>query len=263
MIANHSSLHEKHEEDIRTYLPVKQLSFEGQVGGYECYFIQAPRGLRPDSYDPARAFLQALVSYFIARLGCVHESFIQMGQVREQETTRLFASHAREWIPETGLGVWPHRPAPRMREMKDMEEIESASGTGPLLNSVFRVTAQANVRLDAMTTMLGTGCGLQLVSYLESAALLRDLKEIFLTFIKDRVFRIFPWYVPLIEKAVLAKPLEPFTASVLRGIVLYIRECPEDGGILIASAQPVADIFARLGYKEVEAEAKRTWILQE
>jgi hypothetical protein len=183
--------------------------------------------------------------------------------VREQETTRLFASHAREWIPETGLGVWPHRPAPRMLEMKDMEEIDSPSGTGPLLNSVFRVTAQANVRLDAMATMLGTGCGLQLVSHIESAALLRDLREIFLSFIKDRVFRIFPWYVPLIEKAVLAKPLEPFTASVLRGIVLYIRECPEDNGILIASAQPLAEIFTSLGYKEVDTETKHTWILQE
>jgi hypothetical protein len=263
LIADQTSPQAKDAVDVRAYLPVRELRFEGQEGGFEYYLIPAPRGLRPDSYDPARAFLQELVSYFTARVGCGHESFIQIGQVREPEITRLFASHARDWIPETGLGVWPHRPAPRMWQMKDMEHIESASGTGPLLNSVFRVMAHGNVRLDAMTTMLGTGCGLQLVSHVESPILLRDLKELFLRFIEDRVFRIFPWYVPLIEKAVLTKPMEPSILSVLSGISLYIRESPEDGGILMVSAQPLAEIFARLGCKQIESETKPAWTLAE
>ena len=263
MIVNQPLPHAKHTEDIRAYIPGKELRFEGREGGFEYYLIPAPRGLRPDSYDPARAFLQELVSYFTARLGCSHESFVQIGQVREQEATRLFADHARDWIPETGMGVWPHRSAPRMWKMEDMENIESASGTGPLLNSVFRVTAHANARLDAMTTMLGTGCGLQLVSHSESAVLMQDLKELFLDFIQDRVFRIFPWYVPLIQKAMLAESIQPFTLSVLRGISLYIRESPEDGGILIVSAQPLAEIFAQLGCKQLEREAKPTWALAE
>ncbi len=263
MIADQPLRQANSAEDVRAYLPVKELSFEGQEGGFEYYLIPAPRGLRPDSYDSARAFLQDVVSYFTSRLGCGHESFIQIGQVREQEATRLFASHARDWIPEAGLGVWPHRPAPRMWKMEDMENIESASGTGPLLNSVFRVTAHANARLDSMTTMLGTGCGLQLVSNVESAVLLRDLKGLLLDFIQDPVFRIFPWYVPLIEKAVLAESMEPFTASVLRNISLYIRESPEDRGILIVSAQPLSEIFAQLGCKRIEREMKPTWTLAE
>jgi len=262
LIANQSLPQVKNAEDIRTYLPVRELRFEGQVGGFEYYLIPAPQGLRPDSYDPVRAFLQELVSFFTARLGCNHESFVQIGQVREQEATRLFANHARDWIPEAGLGVWPHRPAPRMWKMEDMENIESASETGPVMNSVFRVTANANVRLDAMATMAGTGCGLQLVSHVENAVLLRNLKELFLGFIQDRVFRIFPWYVPLIEKAVLAEPMEPLAANTMRGISLYIRESPEDSGILIVSAQPLAEIFAQLGCKQMEHEVKPTWTLR-
>jgi hypothetical protein len=150
-----------------------------------------------------------------------------------------------------------------MWKMEDMENIESASGTGPMLNSVFRVTAPANARLDAMTTMLGTGCGLQLVSHVESTVLLRGLKELFLGFIQDRVFRIFPWYVPLIEQAALGESMEPFTTSLLSGISLYIRESPEDGGILIVSAQPLAEIFAQFGCKQMEHEMKPTWTLAE
>jgi hypothetical protein len=92
---------------------------------------------------------------------------------------------------------------------------------------------------------------------------MRDLKELFLGFIQDRVFRIFPWYVPLIEKAALVEPMEPLASSALRGISLYIRESPEDGGILIVSAQPLAEIFAQLGRKQMEREMKPTWTLAE
>lgn len=250
---------EKKSEDIRTYLPVSDLHFEGKSGNLNCYFIPAPQGLRPDSYDPARAFLLELVSYFTSRLGCNHESFIQIGQIREQTTTFLFAEHARNWVPETGVGVWPHRPAPRMLKMEDMENIESGEGTGPLLNSVFRVTAEANTRLGAMTTMAGTGSGLQIISHLESEKLLHDMKEVFLNFIHDRVFRIFPWYVPLIEKAVLAEPIETLTTDSMRGITLYIRESQEDGGILILSIEPLGDIFALLGCKQTERGDKPKW----
>jgi len=251
----------KTEQDIRAYLPVTDLRLEGKSSGFECYFIPAPSGLRPDSYDAVRKFLQELVAYFTARLGCNHESFIQMGQVREQTTTHLFADNARKWIPETGLGVWPHRPAPRMWKAEDMEEIDSASGMSPLLHSVFRVTADANACLDAMTTMAGTGCGLQLISHTESAVLLKNLTELFLGFIQDRVFRIFPWYVPLLEKAVLTDPMESLAADAMRGITLYIRESPEDGGILIVSMEPLAEILAQLGCKQVEYEPALQWKL--
>jgi hypothetical protein len=248
-------------QDLRKYLPVTDLHFEGYSSGLNCYFIPAPQGLRPDSYDSVRAFLLELVSYFTSRLGCNHESFIQIGQAREQATTHLFSENARAWVPETGLGVWPHRPAPRMWKMEDMENVESATGTGPLLNSVFRVTADANTRLGAMTTMAGTGSGLQIISHVESTKLLRDMKEVFLSFIQDRVFRIFPWYVPLIGKVVMAEPTEPLAADAMRGITLYIRESPEDGGVLILSIEALEDIFALLGCKQMEHGHKPKWKL--
>ncbi len=248
-------------EDLRVYLPVKELRFEGKSSGFECYFIPAPTGLRPDSYDPARRFLQDLVAYFTVRIGCGHESFIHIGQTREETSLRLFADNARKWIPETGLGVWPHHPAPRMWKMEDMEEIDTDSVVQPLLHSVFRVTGDANARLDAMTTMIGTGFGLQLISRVESAVLLRDLSDLFLSFIQDRVFRIFPWYVPLFEKTVLTEPMESLASDAMRGITLYIRESPEDGGILIVSAEPLIEVFAQMGYKQVENGPALQWKL--
>lgn len=248
-------------DDIRAYVRVTDLHFQGRGGGLDCYCIPTPRGLRPDSYDAARRFLEELVSYFTARLGCHHESFLQIGRTNDKAATRLFSVNAGKWTPEAGLGVWPHRPAPRMWKMEDMEDMDSSSGAPTLLHSLFRVTADANARLSAMTTMVGMGCGLQLVSRVEGGVLLRDLKELFLGFIEDRVFRIFPWYVPLIEKAVLVEPMEPLAVNAMRGISLYIREAPEDGGILIVSGEPLAEIFALLGCKQVEHGTMPKWKL--
>lgn len=246
-------------EDIRSFLPVTEMHFQGSGGGLDCYLIPSPRGLRPDSYDPARRFLQELVSWYTVRRGCHHESFLHIDKSADKSASRAFSIHARHWVPETGLGVWPHRPAPRMRRLEDLEELDPSAGMPPLLNSLFRITASANTRLDAMTTMTGTGCALQLVSNIEGPVLLCDLKELFLSFIQDRVFRIFPWYVPLIEKSVLADPIAPLALSAMRGISLYIRESAEDGGILIVSAEPLADVLLHLGCKQVEYGTIPKW----
>lgn len=251
----------KPTQDARAYLPVSELHFAGKRNGLECYFIPAPIGLRPDSYDAARRFLQELVVYFTARLGCSHEGFLQLSRARDESAVRLFTDNARKWIPETGLGVWPHRAAPRTWKMEDVEEIDTDTEMPPLLHSVFRVTADANARLDAMTTMAGTGCGLQFVSRMEGTVLLRNLRELFLGFIQDRVFRIFPWYVPLIEKAVLAEQMNALAIDAMRGVTLYIRESPEDGGILIVSAEPLAEILAQIGCKQAASQPALQWKL--
>ena len=238
--------------DPRQYLPLTDLHFHGVRGGFHCYGIPQSLGLRPDSYDPGRTFLEELVAYFTSRLDCSHESFIHLGPGRDRSTAHLFADHARNWIPEMGLGVWPHRPAPRQWKAEDLEEMDPGAGMPALLLSLYRVTADANARLNAMTTMLGTGCGVQLISRTDSAVLLRDLRELFLSIIHDRVFRIFPWYVPLLEQAALAEPEHPITLRAMQNISLYIRESPEDGETLIVSPEPLTGIIEQLGLEIAE-----------
>jgi hypothetical protein len=248
-------------EDIRPYVAVTDLEYQGRAEGLDCYRIPSPSGLRPDSYDRARRFLESLVSYLTTRLGCDHESFVQMGQATDRPTAHLFADHARQWIPEMGLGVWPHRPPPRQWMAEDLEDMDPESGMPTLLYSLYRVTAPGNARLDAMTVMAGTGTGLQIMTRMEGAKLFHDLKDLFLGFIQDRVFRIFPWYVPLLDKAALVEPMNPLTVHAMRGISLYIRESPEDGGILIVSAEPLTEIFTQLGCERIEDGLAPKWKL--
>jgi hypothetical protein len=247
--------------DRRIYLPITKFEFHAFAGPFECYFIPAPVGLRPDSYDLLRAFLEDLVATFIARFGCNHESFIEAGAGKDTAAMTQFSINARTWIPEAGQGVWPNRPAPRMMKMADFEDIESPAKMPSILNPVFRLTAPANARFDAMSTMAGSGCSLQILTALEGPVLMSNLKELFLDFIEDRLFRIFPWYVPLLDKAALTDPMRSLAANSIRDVALYIRESPEDGGILIMSAEPLAEILRRCGCRQIEDEPTPRWKL--
>lgn len=249
----------KEAVETRPFLPVTEIHLQGRGGGFDCYRIPCPRGLRPDSYDPARRFLQELVSWYTMRLGCHHESFLHISRSTDKDAVRAFSLNARNWIPQTGLGVWPHRPPPRTWKFEDLEDLDQSSGMPPLLNSLFRVTADSVARIDAMTLMTGLGCALQLISRTEGAVLLRDLRELFLQFIQDRVFRIFPWYVPLMESSLLVDPIAPLVVSSMRGISLYVRESLGDGGIIIISADPLVDVLVHLGCTQSEFGTIPKW----
>ena len=252
----------KHSEDPRLYAPCLTLEFRGANALGECYLLTAPLGLRPDSYDGIRHVLIELVSHFVIHKGCAHESYVALHQTKSRETIELFADHAPEWLPETVLGVWTHLPAPRMLTHEALMEIDPSQSASTRMYTLFRVTTGAAARLDAMTTLTGTGTGIQIVSQIETEKLLNNLKELFLDFIKERIFRIFPWYVPLLSMRSLEEPVTVLTTQALSDIALNIRESPEDGGILIFAREPLEDILLRIGCNPIGArEEMRQWRL--
>jgi|GEM_PF-2313536 len=239
-------------EDLRPYAPCVTLEKRGSSALGECYLLPAPLGLRPDSYDAMRRFLADLIYPFIRDRGCVHESYVALNQTKKRETNELFQDHARKWLPETVLGVWTHLPPPRMMTAENLIEMDPRSPEGMRVHSLFRVTTGADACMDAVTTMAGTGTGIQIVSTLEAEKLLQNWRDLFLDFIKERIFRIFPWYIPLLRLKSLEEPIADLTTQALANIVLYIRESPEDGGLLILSHEPLEETFLRMGCLPVD-----------
>ncbi|HLJ88288.1 MAG TPA: hypothetical protein VKZ53_15825 [Candidatus Angelobacter sp.] len=245
----------------KPYLPANTIEFRGSVGDLEVYFIPTSFNVAPESYDALRLFLERVVAHFTGTLGCNHEGFIQLVRFRPQEVVHRFSDNARKWLPQMGMGVWPDREPPRMWTSKDIENMDPQTGMPTLLYTVFRITAQGNARLDAMHTMAGTSCALQVFSQLETKKLMDYLKEVSLEFIRDRVFRVFPWYVPLLSLTGLKDPVSPVTLRILQNIRLYVRESVEDGGILIVSREPLEDLLPSLGCTFLEGEKVPQWRL--
>ncbi|WP_446743875.1 hypothetical protein [Silvibacterium acidisoli] len=245
--------------DLRMYVPVERLVFKGSPTGYEHWFVPCPVGARPDSYDALRQFLEALVLHFTRNLGFSHESFIALSRSADRSASLLLGDNARHWLPQTGLGVWVHRPAPRLLRGSDVEDLDPENLPQPM-PILLRVQKQGTARLHAMTTMLGTGSGLQLLSRLEEKRLLRTLQEYHLTIITERVYRIFPWYVPLLENASIPEGFPQETLDALQGITLYVRESPEDGGVILLSTEPLRGVFEAVGCTRVDY-GEETWNL--
>lgn len=244
-------------EDLRSYEPCVTLEERGSGALGECYLLPARLGLRPDSYDAMRCFLVDLIYYFVRDRGCAHESYVALNQTRTRETNELFQDHARNWLPETVLGVWTHLPPPRMTTAEDLMEMDPQSPEGMRIYSLFRVTTGADACLDAVTTMAGTGTGIQIVSLIEAEKLLRNWRDLFLGFIKERIFRIFPWYIPLLRMKSVEEPVADLTRQAFTNIMLYIRDSPEDGGLLILSREPLEEIFLRMGCQPVDLTTER------
>jgi hypothetical protein len=249
-------------EDMRPYAPCVTLEERDSSALGECYLLPAPLGLRPNSYDAMRRFLVDLISHFIVHRGCVHESYVALHQTRARATNELFQDHARDWLPEAVLGVWTHLPPPRMMTAEDLMEMDSSLSESIRMHTLFRVTTGVPACMDSMTTMAGTGTGIQVVSQMGAERLLNNWKDLFLDFIQERIYRIFPWYIPLLRLQSVEEPIADLSSQALASTLLYIRESPEDGGLLILSREPLEELFLRMGCLPVAlTTGARQWTL--
>jgi hypothetical protein len=62
----------------------------------------------------------------------------------------------------------------------------------------------------------------------------------------------------------LEGPLTAITEQALTGITLYIRESPEDGGVLILSREPLEEVLLQIGCQRIDlTEVVWQWRLPE
>jgi hypothetical protein len=195
-----------------------------------------------------RIFLRKLSTAILRTSGLTLDVFIQVARLHIGDGSYRFASHGGEWMPEIGLGVWPDREPPRLWTTNDFMDLGPDERPKRLMYQVFRVSTSVESRENARDVMLGLGCVLQILTADDTPALLRKAKETLLPPIKDRSFRAFPYYVPLLDRnSFLAAKSSEDLERWLCGISVYIRESFEDNGLLILSREPLEPILEGLG----------------
>ncbi len=172
--------------------------------------------------------------------------FLQFAQLQTGDVWRRLSDHGREWKPEIGLGVWPDRPAPHLWTEKEF--LDLVPGSSPvLMYQVFRVTTQAQAQ--ARDVMLGFGTVMEVLSAEPAESFLKRGMDVFLPGIEDPMFRVYPFYVPLLEAGTLRKAKTADLEKWFCGATIYLRESVEDGAVVIASRQPLGPILRQLGGK--------------
>ncbi len=192
---------------------------------------------------PLDWFVEQFTAVAASEWGLQAEVFLQ-GDRLGRAGAAVLASHGREWLPRTGLGVWPDREPPRLWNWKDL--VFKIPGTAPrtLMYTVYQVTGGEDAKRQARDLLLRRGLIVQVLLAERAEAYLARTQAALLPPIQEPTFRSFPFYVPLLERKSLGRPELP---AWMAKAVVYLRESPEDDGVLIVTSRPVQPLLDKLG----------------
>lgn len=205
-----------------------------------------------DELVPARAFLQRLVTELM-RTSPLIETFIRFAHLHLGDGPSRLSGHGRLWMPMMGLGVWPDRKPPTTWTLEELQDLAPGEKVRPLMDIVLRVTGSPEARNQARDVMLGLGTVIHLISAIDGEELLAATGKLLLPAIQDPSLTAFPFYMPLLEaKTAVEASVSQFDAWSC-GIDAYIRESPEDSGILIL-ARSLEQTLLQIGAVHSTAE---------
>lgn len=215
---------------------------------YQAYVAPISEFPLPESEaEPIRSFLQRFTDVSAKMWHLNTEVFIQLTQLHLGNGERRLPIYGREWLPETGLGIWPDREPPTLWTMAEFESAKPGERMRPLTHQVFRISASGEARHNARDVMLDLGSILQVMTADTPDVLLANAKQLLLPPIQELSFRSFPFYIPLLECRSLENVTSKELDEWLCGATIYVRESFQDRGILIVSARPLDPVLAELG----------------
>lgn len=95
--------------------PIIQNGSGGKRSPWDAMFLRVPEFPIPQrEMPPFRKFWSACHQAFLKGGRLTFEVFLQANHLGKIGSARL-VRHAREWMPEVGLGVWPDQPPPLCR----------------------------------------------------------------------------------------------------------------------------------------------------
>jgi hypothetical protein len=207
---------------------------------------------------PARKFCGNLTTAVMKQRSLSLETLIQMEKLHLGDGPDRLSDNGREWIPAMGLGVWPGREPPTLWTKEEFEALDVGEMPRTLMYQVFRVTTEQPARHAARDRMFGLGTVLEILTRDDSEPFLEKTRAVLLPPITDKSFNCFSFYIPLFE----AQTFKESTAEQLDewfcGAAAYIRESPEDEGVLVAARDSLQDVFRSLG-GELASGSEPTW----
>lgn len=220
---------------------------------YEAYILPVSQFPVPELERLAlRDFLDALSAVMRQTFRLRSEIFLQLNQLRLDGGPRILEQHAAEWMPLGGLGVWPDRESTRVWKPEDFMNLGVADTLRPSTYQVFRITKSPQIAVSARNLMLGRGTVVEILTSDSIDSFLKKTAETLFPSIKETSLRGFRFFVPLFERKSLGAASAAELDLWFCGASVYVRESVEDKGVLIASREPLGQVFERLGANFVD-----------
>ncbi len=190
-------------------------------------------GKFPLNGDAAAEALAAINEQLSPFKGTNRSVFLQHQYLPNGKET--FNEHLQQWRPESGLGVWPDREAPRLWKTADFFRMARGESM-PLMYRVFRLGGDAASSAQAVELLAGSGMVMVIAHTATAEVILKQYKDTYLPGITQPNLRMFPFYVPLLDVKSVKDRKAQELQKWLGGARFYLRESPQDNGILVISA---------------------------
>lgn len=241
------SFHTPEDDDTALSLPAVSMQvLRGLPSPWQAILFRVdafPQSLAEGA--PVAFFLEALLQRIVSAHPALHQQvLLQFWKLSAETGSDVLAEHATDWDPEYGLGMWPgRRPPQRWNDTMAMDAAAAIfRGDEPELPAyrLLRLKAEQAELAEAVEEFRGLGVLLQSFSLKAPEALDGDLNNRYLPEITDPGFRRADFVFPLLDCRILASARSAEQINQwLCGIDLYIRESPEDKGILLLSRIPL------------------------
>lgn len=183
-----------------------------------------------------------------AMYGGSPEILLHIWQLHHEDGSQQLSKNGRAWAPVIGMGIWPHHPPPTLWTKEELDNLAPGEVPRPPLFMVARLKESPKRRSEILSLMGGRGTVIEFGVQGDVEIFYRQCQEYFRTFITEPIHAAYPFFFPLMDAQTLPSSTPELVARILGSVRDYLRESPEDGGILLLSRNEFHRYFEELGY---------------
>ena len=164
--------------------------------------------------------------------------WLQGAAMHSADQINVVVENAREWMPDLGLGIRPTGEPPRMMNQADLNRMRWDETPRPMHETAFHLPGATRA---VVPRFLGSGAVLCCLLDANIDTFFQQQTRMWLPRITDPAFRAHPFYIPFLDSGSLENQSFDALLEWTGNAAVYVREIPEEEGILIVSRLDVLD----------------------
>lgn len=202
-----------------------------------------PFALAPELRPRFARMEKRLLTVMTSLAGADPIGHLQFNQLHLGNAAGMISAHGAKWLPAICCGIFPHLPPPSTYTVEEFENMDPHDKARPVCHQLFELTGTDPAVPYELADILG-GSGVPFWIFADRKRL-APVSEALRATVVEEIFRNFPAYRPLFSAATF-EVTPPMLSEILAPISGFLRESPEDGGLLLGIRAPQDGVLAGL-----------------
>lgn len=221
-----------------------------QQHGFFCYLLKVATYPLPATDRELYLGILARLEQELAGIhGGSHEILLQVWKLHHDHASKQVSKNGRAWAPVIGMGIWPHQPPPALWTQEEFDNLVPGEVPRPPILMVIRLKGKREDCNNVLPLTAGRGALIEFGTQGQAEKFYEGCEEYFRDFITEPLHAAYPFFFPLIDARTLSSFAPELVDRLLGPMTFYLRESPEDGGLLVLSKRSLNGFFEELGWR--------------